>query len=866
MDEFTDPLRVRAKRSSQIKRITPFIRWVPQAAVAGSSPSWDDAALLEIEGFILSFSSYTPLSLKVHPAAELINVRAAERLLLLAATILTSIPIDSTCSVFDVSALIEHHARAYPEISLELTHLDFMDLLPTDLTNAPLDADAVWFTHTDLQDWLCTDGTFFKGAFFIRAFGYRYESGNRTDPQQQYTLVAKRLKSIFLHHSSGAAPPPPDHILGPLIAKWAVSLTWPDVLLMQPVSVISAFEEIDRIVNYSFYQGTRRSAVLLSVLPRARFELPSLFDLLGTSHNTPEVLSCGPLMSKMGLSGRDPAWEDLVAFNDQLTEDLLELIADVPDVPGSVRQKLSVLLADKAADKQSKSVRPANNSSFDGALFSSAITADQAPALASLRRSSALRNVMRGFMYELSQDPPDRCAILKIGARSRISSVYKLTFGLLHTLDFGELYSPVIQMMSGHRIAKLKIGKCKSLARYLWREVFGWCFEEYPQMEDERFSESFAISFVSGHWGRIDFEQRLVLDANAAKLGPIKDRDFNRAKSTWHQDEHLMRDVEEPLTDLMHSIGYSSKIKRKHKACSFPGVIQLVLKGFQYARDHPSCASSVRVKSVQAFETALEDAADQYTDFITDPSPSAPFMKSHIPTDSRYSHALERALKAFNDVMALAANCDEFRELLAHKAKRQSPATTDPPEKKQKKQKKQLLAIKQQAPSSNATPPSKASRYLKGSPPEPGSAVIPLKVNMNLQEGWVEIANSRWDIAKLKAFLKQDKCWPCVITRQQYPDAVCLCPTKAGHVRGGDDSMHQIKDHDRQHILSNFKLFGVYMGDRGRFQAPNQRRGGGSAAALAIEPAKAIEFAKCSQCGGLEHASNDVCSGNGQPC
>ena len=78
--------------------------------------------------------------------------------------------------------------------------------------------------------------------------------------------------------------------------------------------------------------------------------------------------------------------------------------------------------------------------------------------------------------------------------------------------------------------------------------------------------------------------------------------------------------------------------------------------------------------------------------------------------------------------------------------------------------------------------------------------------------------------------------------------------------------MHQINDHDRQHILSNFKLFGVYMGDRGRFQAPNQRRGGGSAAALALEPAKAIEFAKCGQCGGLEHACNDVCSGNGQPC
>ena len=102
--------------------------------------------------------------------------------------------------------------------------------------------------------------------------------------------MAKRLKAIFLHYTSGAAPPPPDHILGPLIAKWAVSLTWPDVLLIQPVSVISAFEEIDRIVNYSFYQGARRSAVLLSVLPRAPRELLSLFALLGTYHNASDVL------------------------------------------------------------------------------------------------------------------------------------------------------------------------------------------------------------------------------------------------------------------------------------------------------------------------------------------------------------------------------------------------------------------------------------------------------------------------------------------------------------------------------------------------------------------------------------------------
>ena len=124
-------------------------------------------------------------------------MRATEGLLLSAARLVASVHIDPAYSAYDICSLIllHDHSASRTDISLELTHLDFMDVLPTGLANAATDVDAAWLTHTDLQDWLCTDGTFFKGAFFIRAFGYRYESDNRTGPHH------------IMHYEKGALSP-----------------------------------------------------------------------------------------------------------------------------------------------------------------------------------------------------------------------------------------------------------------------------------------------------------------------------------------------------------------------------------------------------------------------------------------------------------------------------------------------------------------------------------------------------------------------------------------------------------------------------------------------------------------------------------
>ena len=855
-------------RSSSFFKISPFARWKQRNAAAPLNAQAVKAPLEDLESFVLSFSSRTLEASKLCPFVKFLPTKTIGEQMILAARLLVNVDIDPAASQFDVSEIIKAQA-ARNNISLLTPETSFQDVLP-DEADTSYDPDVKWVFFTSFADWLSLDGSFHKGAFYMRALGNRFEVDTRADPLKQFSLVAQRLKVLYLH-SSPCSVAPPDFLLGPLIAKWAVNLLWPDVLLLPASSVISAFEEIERASNYSALKDAQRSATLLPVLPRARRQLKSLFAFLGSHYSVSHILAFGPFMRLIGLSGKDPTWEDFVSLNEQLTGDLLELVEDVPDVPGAVINKLSILLSDHKAEKSSKSAGsgPGLGAILDGsALITNSIPADQAPALSALRRSSALKEVMQELMDELREPEPDRLTILRIGGRCRISSVYKLIFGLLLNLDFGDMYTPVMSLLSGLRVSKLKVSKCRCISRYLWKAVFGHLFAEYPQMEDERFSDAFSFAWISGNWAGIDFEQRLVLDANTARLGPISNRDHNRPKAAWYNDDNLLRELEGPFVRLNRAIGIKAK---RDSPFSFSSALQIVLKGSQYARDHPDSASSIKAKATSAFYTALQDSCAQYNDYINDPSPCAPFMKYHIPTDSRYAHALQRSIKASDEVMKMAANCDEFREILSANAKqRASPALKQPSSKKTKK--KAGTAAKKPktpAPANKApTPTGGRTRTL-----EPGSRVKDLNVSVNYQEGWVEIANLRWDISKLKAYLKGNRCWPCAVTRQSQPDTVCLTPNKAGHIHGGDDSLHKISSRERQHILSNSDLFKVpYSGQRnlrqpkqeqhpagkGRGKGRGKGKGGGS------PPAKAVPII-CAHCGESEHDADSFCVGNVQP-
>ena len=81
-------------------------------------------------------------------------MRATEGLLLSAARLVASVHIDPAYSAYDICSLIllHDHSASRTDISLELIHLDFLDLLPLD-ASSPLDADAEWFRYTTLP-WL----------------------------------------------------------------------------------------------------------------------------------------------------------------------------------------------------------------------------------------------------------------------------------------------------------------------------------------------------------------------------------------------------------------------------------------------------------------------------------------------------------------------------------------------------------------------------------------------------------------------------------------------------------------------------------------------------------------------------------------
>ena len=570
------------------------------------------------------------------------------------------------------------------------------------------------------------------------------------------------------------------------------------------------------MVKYAVLERSLKSAILLPILGRARRALPRLFALLGSHYTLSDVLSCSPIMSSIGVTCSDPLWHDFTSFNDRLSDDLLELIEDLPDAPGSVRQKLTVLITDQEAEAQLKRSKGTTAVAGDTPItfYSATVPPEQAPTLNKLRRSSELRVVMQSFNDGLNEDDIDRLEMLEVGCRSRISSIYKLTIGLLGTLDFGDCYSPIIGLLSGQRISKLKHGKVRPLAEYLWSSVFKQHFSKYPKLEDARFAEQFTIQFAGGNsWKKIDFEQRLVLDPNLVKHGAQDvDFTFNRPRTVWFQDGSLLRKLIRPLKLLMKSIGYSST------EGSFKTAIELTLRGFDYAEEQPTCAHSVKGKAVNALHLAIEDAMDSYTNFLSDSSPWAPFPLCHIPKASRYANELKRSIISTDSVINMAAGCKEFYQvLMAQAAKNADDSAVDGrPLAKKKKAIRDPLA----------QPALKAPTKKLAAVPAPGSRVQDLEVRLSRSEGYVEIAGSRWDLNKIRPLLGgKTVCWPCLVTRQRHADVVCLEHTKPGHIRGGDDRFHRSIDPKlRDHVLSNFNEFGIYVEKRWKTKGGGQKR------------------------------------------
>jgi hypothetical protein len=511
-------------------------------------------------------------------------------------------------------------------------------------------------------------------------------------------------------------------------------------------------------------------------------------------------------MNAMGIKASAPKWEDFVSFNDNLSDSLLELVEDIPDAPGALRVKLRTLIADRAAEVQASKNSPAASlvSGIPSFTAASTVPADQATALNKLRRSSELRTVMGSFAVALQGDG-DRDSVLEIGLKSRISSIFKLITGILTSIDFGELFNPVVAQLSGVRIPKLKLGRVKPLAKCLWNLVFESQFIKYKRLKNGSFSEQFVIDFISGQWSKIDFEQRLVLDPNQVKVGNKNylDKPHSRHRSKWFLDESLLRDLRDPLQSLMCCLGY----KRKNRF-GLTSAFDIVFEGFRYARDHPHCAASTANKAVNALHLAVEEAAEAFTTFIADSSPWAPFPAKQLPKGSRYADELKLSMQSADMVMEMCANCEEFGDLLQSQAKSKRKLSVADGDDSGSSAPNHVVAKKQAKKQKKSDKATHASS--EASRPDPGSRAQTLSVFVDEGKGIVGIAGSKWSIAKLKDYFRGVKCWPCCVTKQQCPDVCCLTPDQPGHIRGGDDHLHRISKQQRDYVLANYKQFGIY--------------------------------------------------------
>ena len=234
--------------------------------------------------------------------------------------------------------------------------------------------------------------------------------------------------------------------------------------------------------------------------------------------------------------------------------------------------------------------------------------------------------------------------------------------------------------MSKHRISKLKIDKIKPLCRYFGERVTMSQWPHYERLKKFRFDPSFVMAALSCKWTSIDsdWEQRLVLDINAARMMDVSKLNISktRPKSCWFEDTDLLRDLVPPLQEFMVSIGFS-KTRWNN---SFAAAISHAQKGFTFARQNPACAFSVKAKGIRCIMNAFSGAQDAFNDFLSDLSPDAEPPKYQIPLDSTYHDELDRAMYQTKRLVDIVADCEEAADVLGgmNMLKRPADATTLP--------------------------------------------------------------------------------------------------------------------------------------------------------------------------------------------
>jgi hypothetical protein len=128
-----------------------------------------------LESFVLSFSTRTPEASKLRlcPFLKLLPSNTILKQLLVAARLLVNVDIDPAASQYDISEIITSQASR-DNISLQIPQASFYDVL-LDLDTTSYNPDVRWAFFTTFGDWHALDGSFHKGAFYMRALRDRFQ-------------------------------------------------------------------------------------------------------------------------------------------------------------------------------------------------------------------------------------------------------------------------------------------------------------------------------------------------------------------------------------------------------------------------------------------------------------------------------------------------------------------------------------------------------------------------------------------------------------------------------------------------------------------------------------------------------------------
>ena len=295
------------------------------------------------------------------------------------------------------------------------------------------------------------------------------------------------------------------------VIGWVSAFKWPTELAIKPTSADEAFSEFLRAYRFAQASSADKSTMVADVFDKVLAVSPSLASLAGEATPLQAYHAFRPLLKVFDISS-DPLLSDWQTLDGRVSS-MLEIVASMPPSSELLVQRVGMLLEDERATLRVQAGRADSGAKVDGGASGFNASIDPT-TITILRRSAKLQAVVQQLAAELKRARPRRTTIIKTCLRSQLSGVVRYITGAVDTLQVSDIFGKITH----YRAPKLHVSSLDAISKALWLSVFKQDVRDTPRLKDCSFNNKFTYQLLTGDWSSIDFEQRLLFDAEGEEF------------------------------------------------------------------------------------------------------------------------------------------------------------------------------------------------------------------------------------------------------------------------------------------------------------------------------------------------------------